>query len=60
MSAEIMRKVFQPFFTTKEENGTGLGLPQVHTFMRRTGGYVNVISELGYGTTIDLLFPCSR
>ena len=60
MSAEIIRKVFQPFFTTKGENGTGLGLPQVHTFMRRTGGYVNVISELGNGTTIDLLFPCSR
>ena len=60
MSAEIIRKVFQPFFTTKGQNGTGLGMSQVHAFMRRTGGHVNAISELGHGTTIDLLFPRLR
>ena len=60
MSAEIIRKVFQPFFFTKGQNGTGLGMSQVRAFMRRTGGYVNVTSELGRGTTIDLLFPRLR
>lgn len=59
MSANVMQRVFDPFFTTKGEKGTGLGLPQVHAFMRRIGGYVSVTSELGVGTTVDLLFPAS-
>jgi signal transduction histidine kinase len=57
MSAEVIRNLFQPFFTTKGENGTGLGLPQVHALMHQAGGRVAVSSELGHGTTVDLLFP---
>ncbi len=60
MPAEVVRKVFDPFFTTKGEKGTGLGLPQVYAFMRRIGGYVDVISEQGIGTTFDLLFPSAE
>ena len=56
MSAETAGKVFDPFFTTKGERGTGLGLPQVRTFMRMIGGDVSVVSDLGNGTTFDLLF----
>jgi signal transduction histidine kinase len=56
MSEEVVRKVFDPFFTTKGENGTGLGLPQVRAFMNLMGGHINVTSELGIGTTFDLLF----
>jgi signal transduction histidine kinase len=55
--AEVVRKVFDPFFTTKGEKGNGLGLPRVYAFMRRIGGHVSVTSELGRGTTFDLLFP---
>jgi signal transduction histidine kinase len=57
MPAEEVRKVFDPFFTTKGERGTGLGLPRVYAFMRMVGGYACVTSELGNGTTVDLLFP---
>lgn len=57
MPAEVVRKVFDPFFTTKGENGTGMGLPHVFACMRHIGGHVRVTSELGSGTTVDLLFP---
>jgi signal transduction histidine kinase len=57
MSAETTGKIFDPFFTTKGERGTGLGLPQVRTFMRLIGGDVTVVSDLGKGATFDLLFP---
>ena len=57
MPAEIVRKVFDPFFTTKGEKGTGLGLPHVAECMRRLGGHVDVDSELGIGTIVDLFFP---
>jgi signal transduction histidine kinase len=57
ISDDDARKIFDPFFTTKGEKGTGLGLPQVCAFMRMVGGYVNVASERGRGTTFDLLFP---
>ena len=59
MSADVMQRVFDPFFTTKGEKGTGLGLPQVCAFMRRIGGTVEVGSEPGTGTTVDLLFPAA-
>ncbi|HEY2517438.1 MAG TPA: HAMP domain-containing sensor histidine kinase [Polyangiaceae bacterium] len=57
MSAEVRAKVFQPFFTTKGEKGTGLGLAMVYACMQRHGGSVNVDSTLGRGTTFTLWFP---
>jgi signal transduction histidine kinase len=57
MSGPVVEKIFEPFFTTKGEKGTGLGVPQVCAFMRNVGGRVSVASELGRGTTFDLLFP---
>jgi len=54
-------RIFDPYFTTKGENGTGLGLPQVKACMDQVGGSLEVHSELGRGTSIDLLFPaCDR
>jgi signal transduction histidine kinase len=56
MPDEVLRKIFQPFFTTKGEQGTGLGVPQVGAFMRSVGGHVCVASHLGEGTIFDLFF----
>lgn len=57
MPSAIVRRIFDPYFTTKGETGTGLGLPQVYAFMKLVGGKVRVASEVGAGTTVDLLFP---
>jgi signal transduction histidine kinase len=54
--AEVLHKIFDPFFTTKGETGTGMGLPHVSAYMRAIGGHVRVATELGSGTTADLLF----
>jgi len=58
MPSDVLRKVLDPFFTTKGEKGTGLGLPQVSAFVRTSGGHLAITSEPDVGTTIELLFPC--
>lgn len=56
--AEDFKRVFESFYTTKKEKGTGLGLAQVYAFMHYIHGDARIESELGVGTTIELLFPC--
>ncbi|MBL4607122.1 MAG: PAS domain S-box protein [Pseudomonadales bacterium] len=57
MDKEIQNKIFDPFFSTKGEEGTGLGLSQVYGFMARSHGAIKVYSELGYGSRFSLYFP---
>ncbi|MFW2371793.1 MAG: PAS domain S-box protein [Gammaproteobacteria bacterium] len=57
MSHEIQNKIFDPFFTTKGSEGTGLGMSQVYGFIQQCGGNIQVFSELGQGTRVDLYFP---
>jgi two-component system, cell cycle sensor histidine kinase and response regulator CckA len=58
IASEHIHQVFDPFFTTKAAgNGTGLGLTTVQAFVRNSGGFVNLFSEVGGGTTISLHFP---
>lgn len=59
MSLDIRRKAFDPFFTTRrDQGGTGLGLHIVHTVVTNClGGRVNLDSELGEGTRIQLILP---
>ncbi|WP_235919321.1 response regulator [Aureimonas psammosilenae] len=58
MSAEVMEKVFEPFFSTKAEGkGSGLGLSMVYGFVKQSGGHVKIYSEVGHGTTIRLYLP---
>jgi signal transduction histidine kinase/ActR/RegA family two-component response regulator len=58
MSDEIKERIFEPFFTTKEAGkGTGLGLSIVFSVVRRHGGFVELESKLGKGTTFRVFLP---
>ena len=58
MSDDVIAKAFEPFFTTKDPGqGTGLGLSQVYGFTRQSGGWVNLRSSPGTGTSVTLYLP---
>ena len=60
MSEEVRLRCLEPFFSTKDEHGTGLGLGIVYGIVRRHDGSVEIESQQGEGTTITICLPLYR
>ncbi len=59
MTSEEVERIFNPEYTTKEK-GLGLGLPLAHEIIRGHGGEIRVFSNLGSGTTFEIVLPSER
>jgi PAS domain S-box-containing protein len=59
--ADLLSRVVEPFFTTKgPDKGTGLGLSQVYGLAHRSGGTVQITSEIDHGTRVTIYLPRSE
>jgi PAS domain S-box-containing protein len=57
MAPEVMDRIFEPLFTTRQSGGTGLGLAVAHQVMMQHGGYIFVESAEGAGSTFHIFLP---
>jgi signal transduction histidine kinase len=60
MTEEVRARCLEPFFSTKEEEGNGLGLGSVYGIVRRHEGQIDIQSEVGRGTTVAVSLPLDR
>jgi PAS domain S-box-containing protein len=60
MPPDVVKRAYEPFFTTKEiDKGSGIGLAQVYGCVNRADGHIQIQTEVGVGTTFQLLFPAA-
>src|SRR5437879_9442919 len=57
MPPEVIPRIFEPFYSTKGERGTGLGLSASHGIIENHGGHINVTSAPGKGTRFEVVLP---
>jgi signal transduction histidine kinase len=60
MTEEVKAKCLEPFFSTKQDEGTGLGLGSVYGIVRRHEGEIDIESEVGRGTSISVSLPLEK
>ena len=59
ISEEDVKKIFEPFYTTKEQ-GLGLGMPYAKKIIEQHGGTISLNSRPGEGTTISIMLPAAQ
>ncbi len=57
MSPEVLKHIFEPFYSTKADKGTGLGMFITYGIVRRLGGEIHVESEEGRGSVVRVILP---
>ena len=57
MAPDVLKHIFEPFYSTKKDKGTGLGMFITYGIVRRLGGDIQVESEEGKGSTVRVRLP---
>ena len=60
MTSAVRDRCLEPFFSTKGDDGTGLGLGIAQSLTRQCGGDLEIVTEVGTGTTVSLKFPAAK